>query len=453
MTIEVTGLPQLTPLFDTLYMTGSFNNWAPGEEDYALAASLTGSWEVQINGSVGETIEFKFTRGNWETVEGNAAGGFLPDRSAVYVPNATLQVQIQGWEDIAGNHSVTPHMRILDSNFHIPQLNRDRRIWICLPDDYESSSADYPVWYMHDGQNLFDSATSFAGEWGADEVMAELPVDFCRSIIVGIDNGGADRINELAPWYNQSYDAGGEGAQYAQFIINTLKPFVDIHFRTLPQREHTATAGSSLGALICAYMLLEHSDVFGQAGLLSPAFWFNHDPLMALASNADLPSDSRVYLIAGQNESGTMVPHMNEMRDHLLGAGIPADQIALVSDPQGAHSEWFWAESFPEVYSFLASCSGPTSISENPDTRWLAYPNPAGDLLTIQGPEEFIGRAVIRDSSGKIILEKGIAASPSATLPIEIGSLASGGYFCEVIPSGGAVEYTRGRLLFSFIKK
>jgi len=93
-------------------------------------------------------------------------------------------------------------------------------------------------------------------------------------IVIGIDNGGAERINEYCPWENTAY-GGGDGAAYVNFIVNTLKPYIDENYRTLAGREHTGIMGSSLGGLISLYAAIEHQDVFSKAGIFSPAFWIN----------------------------------------------------------------------------------------------------------------------------------------------------------------------------------
>lgn len=107
--------------------------------------------------------------------------------------------------------------------------------------DYQQ---ELSVLYMFDGQNLFDSATSFAGEWGVDEALEKLYTERGFSIIVvGIDNGGDKRIDEYAPWVNEEYGRGGEGDAMVRFIVETLKPYIDSHYRTVPNE--TGIMGSS----------------------------------------------------------------------------------------------------------------------------------------------------------------------------------------------------------------
>jgi predicted alpha/beta superfamily hydrolase len=128
----------------------------------------------------------------------------------------------------------------MDENFFMPQLNRSRRIWLYLPPAYETSGLSYPVMYMHDGQNLFDVLTAYSGEWEVDEALNTLASQGHKvPIVVGIDNGGTNRIGEYTPWSNPDY-GGGDGDLYIRFIVETLKPYIDQHYRTLSDRSNTA---------------------------------------------------------------------------------------------------------------------------------------------------------------------------------------------------------------------
>ena len=438
MTIEITATPQLTPLLDEIYIAGDFNGWTPGSEEWKLSENTEGHWQIEIPGENNTSFAFKFTRGSWPTVEGNALGGFLPDRTATFQNGTTLQLEIAGWEDLPGNHTVTPNVYILDGDMLMPQFNRTRRIWVCLPEGYYDSEETYPVWYMHDGQNLFDMATSFAGEWQIDEHMLSNSGNPCKSIIIGIDNGGGHRMNEYAPWYNFQYDAGGEGSVYTDFLINTLKPAVDEMFRTKPGREYTCTGGSSLGGLIAMYQLLEHPEVFSRAAIFSPAFWFNQEGIMNLAENTSLPSDCYVYMIAGQNESASMIPLMNQMNGHLLAGGLSASQTGLSADPSGAHSEWWWSSVFTDVYDFLAQCDATVAVTSARESQWKLYPNPARDSIAIESPFQ-VKTYELFNALGQSVQKSPVQSSGNKTI-IPVEALPSGRYSIRIQYEENAVN-------------
>ena len=149
-----------------------------------------------------------------------------------------------------------------------PQLKSSKKIWLYLPKSYAMSTKRYPVLYMHDAQNLFDAKTSYAGEWNIDETLDSI---HAQVIIIGIEHGGDKRMEELTPFKHEKY-GGGNANNYLDFIVTTLKPYVDKTYRTKTSSKNTAIFGSSLGGLISFYAALQYPEVFGKVGCFSPAF-------------------------------------------------------------------------------------------------------------------------------------------------------------------------------------
>ncbi len=433
LTIHVSAVPSNTPSGDTIFIAGNFNDWNPGLTSYALTPEGNGAYAITISPAPG-TLEYKFTRGSWSTVEGNANGGYIPNRTYSYpggVQNTT--VTIAGWEDRPGEvHTTEDNVSILDEDFYIPQLQRTRRIWLYLPPDYATSSKRYPVIYMQDGQNLFDVITSFAGEWKVDESMNDLfdEGDY-GAIVVGIDNGGSERIDEYSPWINPDY-GGGHGEAYADFLVHTLKPHIDSLYRTLPDRQYTAIAGSSLGANISMYTAIEYKEIFGKAAIFSPAFWFSDSAYVHLAQKG-ITQDLRVYFVAGQNESASMIPAMMAMYDGLIAAGQDETEMYFLSQPDGAHSEWFWAREYPAAYTWLFS---ETLLHDHnvPVDYINVFPNPAHDCITIRNAPQASVYS-IRDTTGKGI-EQG---AWSSDLCLPIGQLLPGVYVVQLLDADNKV--------------
>lgn len=422
LTIRVVALPNDTPPDDTVYIAGNFNNWDPGNNSYALMPIAGDTLIITFQPSPGQ-LQFKFTRGSWQTVEGTSNGSFIPNRIFQYTGGAvTLDLTIAGWEDLSGNHTAAPNVFVLYENYFIPQLNRTRRIWIYLPPDYETSGKAYPVLYMHDGQNLFDAFYSFAGEWRVDESLNDLhnSGDY-GAIVVGIDNGGSERIDEYTYWRNPGY-GGGDGELYADFLVHTLKPHIDSLFRTRPSREYTGIAGSSLGGNISLSAALEYQDVFSKVGLFSPAIWFSDSAFIQVRQEG-IEEDMQFYFVAGDNESSSMVPDMMMMHDSLLAAGVPETNMHLLHHPDGAHSEWYWAREFPAAYEWLFG-----DLILNVDRLSVIdcvfYPNPSKDFLILDphvaGDHEYC--VYSRDG---IRVHSGITVSDS----IDISALPDGLYY------------------------
>ena len=361
-------VPPDTPAGVQVYIAGTFNNWAPGAPEYRLSRDSSGLHAITLPESprVRGAIEFKFTLGMWEAVELDSAGGSVPNRQWIVPATgpATYEGSVSTWQnpaELAPRASTrTSSVTILADDFAMPQLGRTRRVWLYLPPDYATSDKRYPVLYMHDGQNLFDEATGYAGEWGVDETLDSLHASGDPGVIVvAVDNGAEHRLDEYSPWTNERY-GGGQGDQYVDFLVETLKPYIDARYRTLPDRLNTGIAGSSMGGLISLYALLEHPDVFGRAGVFSPALWFAPGAFEHARGAAPMRPDPRIYFVSGALEgqpgedSGVYTRDQERMVETLVAAGFaPGAEVVAHVRADGTHSEWFWRREFAAAYGWL----------------------------------------------------------------------------------------------------
>jgi predicted alpha/beta superfamily hydrolase len=230
--------------------------------------------------------------------------------------------------------------------------SKGRNLLVYTPASYARGDARYPVIYMQDGQNLFDPATSFAGDWGLKTALAWASRRGAETIVVGIPNSGPARIDEYTPFADPRA-GGGEGEQYLDYVINTVKPLVDEQFRSLPDRAHTGIAGSSLGGLISLYAYFQHPDVFGFTAALSPSLWFANGAILGLIQQAPrLPG--RIYLDVGLKEGPTHVALARRLRDILIEKGYdPRGDLRWVEDREGRHHESAWGQRFRKALPFL----------------------------------------------------------------------------------------------------
>ncbi|HEU4452084.1 MAG TPA: alpha/beta hydrolase-fold protein [Longimicrobium sp.] len=370
LTLRLTGAqPDSAPI----YVAGTFNRWHPGQPAYRLARQ--GSEHViTLPDSIRGPVAFKFTRGSYETVETDTAGRDVQDRTfeipasgpAVYTGTVAGFRDPRKWP--TPNSTATKSVSILSVDFAMPQLSRTRRIWIYLPPDYAASSKRYPVLYMHDGQNVFDTATSYAGEWGVDEALDSLHAAGDHgAIVVAVDNGQQQRMNEYSPWVHPQA-GGGEGDGYVDFIARTLKPYVDANYRTRPDAMSTGIMGSSMGGLISLYAALRHPDVFGRVGVFSPSLWFSAD-VFTMARAARHRPGQRWYFASGgregpENDRGVVVQGQRMMIDSLAAAGFRRGAELHDSAPEdGTHQEWFWRREFPAAYRWLFADPGAAAAS------------------------------------------------------------------------------------------
>ena len=251
-------------------------------------------------------------------------------------------------------HTATENVKIISEKFEIPQLKTTRRIWIYLPKDYETSHKKYEVMYLQDAQNLFDDATSYAGEWQVDETLNKIFEKTGKSlIVVGIDNGGEKRIEELSPYKNAKY-GGGNGDNYVKFIVETLKPFIDKNYRTKPQRKYTTIGGSSLGSLISVYAAVKYPETFGKVLAFSSAFWFNAKELNEFISSSKVNlKQQKYYFIQGKHEDEDMEEQTKSVIENLKSKNVKPKNIFLKIDEDGKHNEMYWRREFEGAVLWL----------------------------------------------------------------------------------------------------
>jgi predicted alpha/beta superfamily hydrolase len=340
---------------DSVYAAGSFNTWVPDQKGSHFSAGPDGHLMLDYNLPKGK-YQYKLTRGSWAKVETRKNGSDVSNRELNLQNDTTVFIRVEGWKDdfpttvTAKKHTASPNVIVLDSAFEIPQLNRTRRIWAYLPADYLTSKKKYPVLYMHDGQALFDEFTSAFGEWGIDECLDTLfrkGANEC--IVIGIDNSAAHRMTEYNAYDFRNFGKP-EGNEYVGFLVNTLKPYIDSHLRTLPDKKNTFIAGSSMGGLISMVAVMQFPDVFGGAGIFSPSFWTApklNDDLKPVARDIR----SKLFFYAGGSESEDMLPDMKKIEE-ILRAASPA-KIKEIVDPVQKHNEAAWRKYFPGFIKWM----------------------------------------------------------------------------------------------------
>ncbi|MBZ4663757.1 MAG: carbohydrate esterase [Caloramator sp.] len=267
--------------------------------------------------------------------------------------------------------------RIIIKEIYMKELDRKRNIRIYLPIDYyENENKRYPVIYMHDGQNLFDHHLSYSGHsWEIKETLDRMQEngEIEGFIVVGIDNNqeGFKRLDEYSPWKNEEIEsllergikdgAGGEGKEYAEFIVNTLKPYIDENFRTLRDRENTIVAGSSMGGFISLYIGFKYQDVFSKIGAFSTAAWFKEGELLEFLREEGQREEMKVYLDIGTEETSN--DDDPNFKDYYINGTIriyetlcefmDKQNIKLIIDEGATHNEIHWAKRFPEFIRFI----------------------------------------------------------------------------------------------------
>ena len=355
--IEIKSLPAYHAAGSAVYIAGSFNGWNPQDEQYKFKKDETGNYFLELKLEPG-SYEYKITRGGWDKVECKKGGAAIENRRLTTGGDIKEELTIEEWQDRIATKprvsTVSKNVTIVDTAFLIPRLKRMRRVLIYLPENYTASAKRYPVMYMHDGQNVFDDATSFAGEWGVDDYLDTIKLK--QSIIVAVDNGGNKRMNEYCPYdftLNPKIPKGnaGEGKQYAEFLAKTLKPFIDKNYRTLKDKKNTFIAGSSMGGLISLYAVLKYPKVFGGAGVFSPSVWICKPELLNLIKTTGKKVNSKIYFYCGKLEGPGMVPDMLLAFQEL--AAVSKSKMTTVIRDDGKHNEPAWRKEFPLFYEWI----------------------------------------------------------------------------------------------------
>jgi predicted alpha/beta superfamily hydrolase len=261
-------------------------------------------------------------------------------------------------------HTLTGDVR-LHKGFHSTILNNDRDIIVYLPPGYDKDGKTrYPVFYMCDGQNLFDGATSFipGQEWRVDEVAQSL-IQAGRIqplIIVGVYNAGAERVNEYTAAQDQKYKAGGKADLYGRFLGEEVKPFIDKTYRTKVDAKNTGLGGSSLGGLISLYLGLKYPTMFTRIAVVSPAVWWADNQIVHYIGDQARKPPLRIWLDIGTQEgrdakeAQATVDGARLLKATLIRKGWQEGKDLRYFEAEGAeHNEKAWAARIDQVLEFL----------------------------------------------------------------------------------------------------
>lgn len=261
---------------------------------------------------------------------------------------------------------------LIIDDFVIPQLNRKRTLRIYLPPGYDTSGKDYPVLYMHDAQNIYGGKNGLGGNpWNVHLELEDLMRrGFEGMIVVGIDNGGMERFSEYSPWPGKDLERlldiermsslhfdkrGGRGFQYIDFLCDTLKPYIDAHFRTRPGKIDTWICGSSMGGYISLAAGLSRPDIFGHVLCFSGAFWFNEEAMKTHIVHCGADESMTIYMDIGTNETSNAdrldfpeiyVETNRRVYETLRTVGFDENHLKFLMFEGHTHDEKYWQVRF-----------------------------------------------------------------------------------------------------------
>jgi predicted alpha/beta superfamily hydrolase len=368
--------PSSTPKTDSLYLAGSLPSVGGWKADgVKLTHQDNGTYTSDIDLTAGKTLEFKITRGSWASVEKYADGSDRPNRQ-VTVDATTKQIDVTVARWASDDQSTLPAGTVVGNlklhNLDSKVLKQPRTIRVWLPPGYEANVKDrFGVLYMHDGQNCFDRRTSaFGNEWEIDETLTKLIGEkrVPPLMVVAIDNGGANRINELT-YTAEAKRGGGQGSLYADFLLNEVKPFIDRTYRTNPGSANTFIGGSSLGGLASLEIARRHPSTFAGVIAMSPTIlWADELMVNEVKSDPNGLAGTRVWIDMGTREGtlGSNDGTSNVQSQRYVDAAHRLDQILtksriehrlMIDNQHASHSEPAWASRFPQAIAYILNAN------------------------------------------------------------------------------------------------
>ena len=284
----------------------------------------------------------------------------------VDAPELAYNEWVSGWElsskrcyPCIGSEQI-PEQKTERKTFEYQNRTKDVVIW--TPEDYDPDGEKYSVIYMTDGQNLFQRIATSTGSWGAAEsalAMAAQGGEKC--IIVGVENPGGWRDDELTPNIGEVQSAGyedGHGIYFSDFVVDTVMPYINENYNVYTDREHTHICGSSSGGIECFYIAMTHPDRFASVGALSPAFiLFSDETWIETLKAYDYSQYAPlVYIYCGNSKADSLEQVLYQgsvtMPDDLRAIGYPEDKVVLKLYDDGIHNEMYWRAVFPDYLKY-----------------------------------------------------------------------------------------------------
>lgn len=340
---------------DAVFLRGSHESLGGNDTTQAvmLAPLGDGTWGGKIWLPAGTTGTYQYLKRR------TGAEEFEDPANAVFLGKPRVMREVEGIKkaqvrELEGEGKLEAP-KYLDSPMkELP--GRKIRVW--LPPGYEGGKQRYPVVYVHDGQNVFDPGGPF-GSWSADKIAEEeMKAGRVRpAILVGIDNT-PDRVREYLPPSDvvpEGRPAAGEKGRadlYARYLLEVVRPYVNQKFRTLSDQENTLALGSSMGGVVSHYLMEKHGDIFGAAGVFSPAYWAS--PKFFAGSFGKPKPSGRIYLDMGTREGRSYWPDVLRIYQHWVSGGAVIFRDVWFQPGIGAeHNERAWKERLPAALRFL----------------------------------------------------------------------------------------------------
>ena len=364
LTIKVIATQKI-PKTDSMVVMGNqppFGNWfdfGPGK----MTRVNDTAWILKNTFNVNTSIDFQVNHGSYYKNALYTYGKYeAPKVPFILKKDTTLTIRPENWNDLFNRSTIGTIKYYHNFEDHDLKYTRDVMVWL-PPSYYKSPNKRYPVLYAQDGQNVFMLNSVYSGEWRLDEtadslIRAGKTTEF---IIVAINNT-KDRWVE--------YSGAPEGLAYINFIVHNLKPFIDAHYRTRPDKNNTAAIGSSMGGLVSFYMVWLHPDVFSKAACLSSGFAYDEAHIVnTIASSSKKIPGTRLYLDCGDQDIDKYFLTDNNRMKALLEEKHPEIKLQYRIFKGAAHNERVWAKRLDIPLTFLFGNSTNVQLENTPQKK------------------------------------------------------------------------------------
>lgn len=343
---------------ENICITGSHSNLGSWGMLTVPLKKIRSSYYITVKLPENSICQYKYTRGDWDSVERGKAGEEIPNRVIRVKSGLFVKDSIESWRDRldllkrissrVGN--ITEH--IIDSKI----LKGKRTFLVYVPPNYYKENEKYPVLYLQDGNNMFDSMTAFLGvEWRMDESLEMLIKNREIEPVIAVAVYNSEyRDDEYTFCRDYSERSGGKADKYLKFIEEELMPFMNKNYRTKTDRENTGLLGSSLGGLLSLYAGYKHNKYFSKLGVVSPSLWWSKEAIMKIIKNR--PEEPiKMWIDIGTNEgSGKSILRTRKAVDIFSKTGLKQGKdFKYVEVKNGSHSENDWAIRTPDILRFL----------------------------------------------------------------------------------------------------
>lgn len=260
--------------------------------------------------------------------------------------------------------------RVIIQEYKIKSLdNRIKKVRVLLPKDYYETNKNYPVIYMHDGQNLIDKSYFSGFSWEILSTLDSMHELTGGMIVVGIDCDDKKRILEYSPYISNAMkkyinktakvpfnEIKPEADEYGDFIVNQLKPEIDNTYRTKKDKLNTYIAGSSCGGVISIYLGLKYQNIFSAIGTFSPAYRFIGKSIKEYLKDIQVENYLKIYHDMGTKESGLFsfrYVRLMQQFNKIIISKTSKSRVLMKKDIKAKHNEYYWSIRFKDFVNFI----------------------------------------------------------------------------------------------------